>query len=165
MARNLAMATRDKQTPAITAVFYLSGVIDSDGCISISKMASGKQNTKNPRYVLTINVVNTSEDLMRWLVETFGGRYKRRSRASVNWKPIFDWQFNNGKAIHLLELIEPHLIVKKRQAGVGLELIRGWETNHGGPAARTAPEEIERRERLYQTMKVLNQRGLCSCND
>ncbi len=164
MARNLATATRGKQTPTITAVCYLSGIIDADGCISISKMKVGKQRTKTPRYVLSVNVVNTNEDLMRWLVETFGGRFKQRRQALPSHKPTFDWWFNNGKAVNILELIEPHLIAKPRQARVGLELIRGWKTNHG-PGARTSPEEVERRERLYQAMKVLNQTGLCSRND
>lgn len=158
MARNLTMTTRGKLNPTTKEIFYLCGVLDSDGCISIGKMKPGKQRTVNPRYVLSITVVNTSKELMKWLVEKFGGRYKARRKEKQNHKTTYDWSFNNGKALWILKLVEPHLIVKRKQAKVGIELIEGWVTNHG-MGAQTPTEEVERRERLYQKMKMLNQTG------
>ena len=157
MGRKLAMATRDKQVP-LTAICYLAGVIDSDGCISISKMRAGRQRTANPRYVLTVNVVNTSESLMVWLVKKFGGRYKVRRKANDLHKTTYDWWYNNGKAIWLLDLIEPFLIVKNRQAKLGIRFIRNWKTNFGR-GERLDDNEVQRRESCYLHMKELNRTG------
>jgi len=164
MAQTLATATRGKQDPTTNQLCYLAGVLDSDGCISISKMKAGKQRTKNPRYVLAVTVVNTSKVLMDWLVEKFGGTYKQRKRLSEKHKTTYDWLFSNSKAAGILELVEPYLVSKKGQAQVGIELIRDWVTVHG-QGANTPPEEVERRENLFQEMKDLNQRGPGSRND
>lgn len=160
MARRLAMATRGKQRPAVRSLCYMAGVMDSDGCFSISKMAAGKQTTKNPRYVFVMNVVNTSEDLMRWLVEKFGGRYLHRKQMKPNHKITYDWWFANGKALWLLKLVEPHLVVKKSQCRLGIVLLENWKTPTGGLGARTEDAEVARREACYVEMKRLNRLGL-----
>jgi len=159
MAQHLTMITRGKLNPTTRELCYLAGVLDSDGCISISKMNPGKQRTKNPRYVLTVNVVNTSMDLMHWLVEKFGGRFKPRPIRGINHKIQYDWWFNNGKAAQLLKLVEPYLIVKKEQAHLGINLIYNWVYPKGGRGARTPQNEVKRREKSYLTMKSLNQVG------
>lgn len=159
MARSLAMATRGKQGPTVRELCYLAGVLDSDGSLSIAKMAGGHQRTKNPRYVFSMNVVNTSETLMKWLVEKFGGRYShRRKQLSPNHRITYDWWYNNGKALWLLKLVKPYLIIKADRADVAIELLSKWKTNHG-TGARTDPAEVERRESLYLRMKQLNQFG------
>lgn len=162
MAQNLAMATRGKQRPRARELAYLAGVMDSDGCFSIAKMQPSQRLTlKNPRYVFCMNVVNTSEDLMKWLVEKFGGQYAhRRKQVKENHKVTYDWWFNNGKALWLLKLIEPYLVVKRDRCRVGIDLLENWQTNQSGTASLTPPTEVERREGLYQEMKRLNRLGL-----
>lgn len=57
------------------ALAYLAGVIDSDGCIAISKYYDTKKPNRSPRYVVDLTVVNTSVRLMNWLVDNYGGSY------------------------------------------------------------------------------------------
>jgi len=159
MARKLAMITRSKLNLTTETLNYLAGVIDSDGYISISKMKIGRYRTINPRYVLTVTITNTSKKLMLWLVENFDGRFKARTKSSILHKTTYDWFYSNGKAITILEMIEPYLIVKKEQARVGIELIKNWITPIGGQGSKTNPDEVIRREGLYLTMKKLNQIG------
>lgn len=162
MAQKLAMATRGKQglTPTEGQLCYLAGVMDSDGCFSISKASAGVQRNKTPRYVFCMNVVNTSEALMKWLVEHFGGRYShRRKQRSERHKITYDWWYNNGKALWLIKLIEPYLVVKKAQCRNAIQLLEGWKTNQGGVGSTTDTEEVARREAHYLHMKVLNQTG------
>ena len=162
MARNLAMATRGKQgyKPTVRELCYMAGVMDSDGCIAISKIAAGVQRTKNPRYVFRMNVVNTSETLMKWLVEKFGGRYaNRRKQMSERHKITYDWFFENGKALWLLRKIEPHLVIKGAQCRNAIQLLEGWKTNQGGVGSRTDDAEVARREACYLRMKSLNRFG------
>ena len=158
MARSMAMATRGKQKPKRDHIIYLAGIIDADGSVSISRATP--RGVVNPRYVLEVNVVNTSTELMAWLLETFGGRMvaRRMSKPEVQ-RPTFDWKYSNGKAMWLLELVEPFLIVKRERAQLGIKLIKHWTTNHG-QGARLDPDEVARREFIYQRMKELNRFGI-----
>lgn len=155
------MITRGKLNPTVIHISYLAGVIDSDGCILISKMQPGrKTRTTNPRYVLSIVVTNTSLILMEWLVINFGGRYKARQRVSEKHKYTYNWYYDNGKAAEILKLIKPYLVVKSEQALAGIEFIENWELPAKlGQGAKTPPREMERREQFYQKMKRLNQTG------
>lgn len=159
-AEEVAMATRGKQLHPATDVAYLAGLIDADGCISISKMKRnlGVNGLKSPRYVVTVNIVNTSKELMEWLVETFGGRYKCRRRAAENHKATYDWWFNNSKSLRILVLVEPFLKIKKDRAKVCIDLLSTWEFPRGR-GARLSDAEIARREEAYQTLKKMNQFG------
>lgn len=162
MAHKLAMATRGKQgfKPTVRQLCYLAGVMDSDGCFSIGKQRAGIQRTANPRYVFCMNVVNTSEPLMKWLVEKFGGRYShRRKQMSERHKITYDWYYQNGKALWLLRLIEPHLVVKGAQCRVAIQLLENWKTNQGGVASKTDDAEVARRDACYLAMKALNHFG------
>lgn len=146
------METRRKQSIA-----YLAGVVDSDGYIGITKAKPYPGNTKNPQYSLTVNVTNTSKVMMDWLVENFGGRvYNRKMPTDANWKQCYNWVVMFQNAREVLELIEPYLVVKRKQALLGIELMRDWVTNNKG----TPPEEVARRERLYREFKELNATGL-----
>lgn len=148
--------------PTAYELCYLAGVLDSDGCISISKMKPGRRIVRggevnlSARHVLTVNIINTSVALMEWLVATFGGRYKQRVVYGDNHRPTYDWWFNNGKAADLLEQVGPFLIIKRAQAELGVSFVRGWVK---GSKLGIHPDELARRERAYQKMKVLNLTG------
>lgn len=159
MARSLAKATRGKLNPSTEALAYFAGVLDSDGCIAVSKMKPGQQRTKNPRYVLGVIVTNTSPVLMDWLVENFGGTYKARKKAEPHHKVTYTWQRTNGYCVDLLKLVAPHLLIKQDRALLGIELIEGWVTQHNGPGTKTPPEEVARREAIWAKMSELNQFG------
>lgn len=158
LVKNSAMTTRGKLSPTMYDIRYLCGVLDADGCIGIGKMKAGPQRTKNPRYALMVTIVNTNENLMLWLVEKFGGSYNGRQKEKPEHKTTYNWRFNNSKAYWLLKLVEPHLIVKKKQAQIGIDLIENW-TVLRGRGAITPETEVARREALYQQMKMLNRTG------
>jgi len=150
------METRRKQSPR--AIAYLAGIIDSDGYIGIVKGAVNKTaGCKNPSYSLTVNVTNTSEKMMDWLVENFGGKvYKRAVPKNKNWKQCYNWINTNLKGKAILELIVDDLVVKKEQAVKCLDLMNNWTITKTG----TPREELSRRERLYREVLELNSVGL-----
>lgn len=136
---------------------YLAGVIDSDGCIAISKYGDTGGN-RSPRYVIDVTVVNTSLRLMNWLVENFGGFYSERKRVSPNHKRTYSWKYTNSKAVTLLTLIEPYLVEKWDRASNAINFYDESKFRRNGNN-RTDPEEIARRESHYQIAKLLNQTG------
>lgn len=150
------MATRRKQGPEEVA--YLAGLIDSDGYIGIVKAKPNKAaGCINSAYTSTVNITNTSSKMMEWLVEKFGGKvYERKMPANSNWKQCYNWINTNQKARLLLEMVKDHLVVKKEQAHICLDLMNNWVTNKHG----TSKEELQRRERLYREIQELNTTGL-----
>ena len=162
MAQVLVKATRGKVNLTTEEISYMAGVVDGEGCIGISKMKGNynkAQRIVNPRYVLTLVVTNTSTKLMEWLTEKFYGRIHPRKCNNPNTKQGYNWMQDHGKALHTLRMIKPYLIIKREQAEVGIELIEKWVTTIGGQGALTPPDEVSRRESLYQRMKILNHRG------
>jgi hypothetical protein len=149
------MKTRGKQSKENLA--YLAGVIDSDGYIGVLKSKAQPGNTKNPQYGLTVNVTNTSKVLMDWLVENFGGKvYTRKHKPGLNWKPTYNWILGYRAAKELLEEVLEFLVIKKDRAELGIRLMTGWVKDNRG----THPDELARREGIYQEFKRLNYSGL-----
>lgn len=149
------METRRKQSPEQLA--YLAGVIDSDGYIGILKDRKLRDGRKHPSYGLTLNVTNTSRELMDWLVDNFKGKiYLRKLDPTKNWKQTYNWIVGYQNAKDILEMIEKYLVIKRQQALLGIELMNGWITDNRG----TPPEELTRRERIYRSFLELNSTGL-----
>jgi hypothetical protein len=134
---------------------YLAAMIDGEGFISLSKSKLPAKNgsgyiTAAPRYRLVVSVTGTSEVLMKWLTEHFGGSWSRDKSQNPKWKPRCSWRCCGDKNKELLLLaVLPYLIIKRKQAALGLELLRmGSEPNP------------DKRERFYLQLKELNKRGV-----
>lgn len=137
---------------------YMAGVIDSDGCIAISKYYDTTKPNRSPRYVIDVTVVNTSLRLMNWLVENFGGSYSERRRQSENHKTAYSWKYTNSKAVKLLTLIEPYLVEKWDRAQNAIMFFGDDNFKRNGNT-RVSDEELARRESHYVVAKMLNQTG------
>jgi hypothetical protein len=136
-------------------LIYLAGFIDGEGCIRIQR------HQKN--FVsLTVEIVNTNEQIIRLIAKWFKGNVRCRE-GKGNWKNV--WVFyNSGKnAAILLEAVYPYLLIKKEQVYIGLEFnklimrrgaIKGkWGTN------LLPQENHEQREKLANQINILNHKG------
>jgi len=111
---------------------YAAGIIDSEGCICISRGHS-KEATK-AQTGLSIGVGNTDVRLMRWLVENFGGVYKKRPNqrgfsALSGCGYIYGWSIPPTKRTWFLTGIKPYLVLKIGQADLVmryLSLGKNW---------------------------------------
>lgn len=125
---------------------YLAGIIDGEGCLTIG--AGRKGNVTN--YNAVVVVASTSEKLIKWLQTHFGGNYYKSGRANEKWKQAYIWRFLRKADIEkLLLAILPYLIIKREQAIALLEFVR----------LPRYMENPEKREELYQKLKLLNKRG------
>jgi hypothetical protein len=106
---------------------YAAAMIDAEGCISIGA-ANHTTKAGNPymAYTLRIQVANTSQKLMNWFVEHFGGVIYKKKQALNPKRPVFQWFTKGGwKAQEkFLLAILPYLLIKREQALIGLEFIR-----------------------------------------
>lgn len=133
---------------------YLAGIIDGEGTIGIFKHKQA--------YRITLKVANTSEQLIIYLHENFGGnKMGPYNDKKENHKDMFEWHCTSRKAIEIIEKVKPYLIVKNTQAALA---IQAWEETFKNSYSRNGPNRIQKyvidkREEYYQQMKLLNFRG------
>ncbi len=158
------METRGK---SVEVLAYAAGVVDSDGCIGITKRAPQAVNRRvSPAYQGYITVTNTSLELLNWFEDEFGGSRKNRTQVLATHKRCYNWAVTNTAAAAMAELLIPYLKVKGAQAKLIIELhdvhqrylgrrgqprnmVNGHLTGFVMPAA-----EVARREALYQQAKT-----------
>lgn len=86
---------------------YVAGLIDAEGCLSISKTV-GKEGYTS--YDPLIRLTNTYEPLMQWVAATFGGNCKKRESSTG---PYYQWRFGSDKhAVRFLRSILCYLVIK-----------------------------------------------------
>ena len=129
-----------------TKYIYLAGILDGEGCLSVT---AGKKPTCI-NYNSTMQVQNTSKELIDMLQAKFGGSTYLSKKQTRTTKTAYMWRVLKKKHIELLLLATlPYLIVKKEQAKVLLEFVR-------------LPREaaVETRKNLYEQLRKLNFRGV-----
>ena len=127
---------------------YLAGIIDGEGCISISDT---RKNTYT-KFDVNFNVTNTSLPLMKWLIEHFGGvyytkGYNGQSSHKPHWRTSYNWRPKGRRNREILLLgVLPYLVIKKEQAKLLLEYVQMDGEN-----------DPEKRRHLAQRCRALNQ--------
>lgn len=103
-----------------TDLAYAAGIIDGEGCISISR------NSKNRGLQIQVEVGNTNEWLLQWLRFAFGGRVilvNDRRTENRGWKPVYHWYLRYDEIREFLKLIYPYLRIKRVQAEIVLKVL------------------------------------------
>lgn len=148
---------------------WTAGIIDGEGSVIAGPRPKQKGRISVGWYT-RVSVANTDIRMLEKLKSLWGGYI---SGAKVN-RPdrcldIYAWSINHKKVIPFLEQIEPHLIVKRKQAELVLELQRrisakNWisiiDAKTGRASGRMLPiEEVETRKEIFIKLKALNRRG------
>ena len=134
------------------SIFYLAGIIDGEGTISITHLKSRNE------YRLRLLVTNTDRRLMDWLKTNFGGLlYRRQDNSGHGWKDKYEWIFLTPRdTIPLLKILSKALVIKKEQCLIAIKFLE-TATIFGkriGEKGRMARKE------LYEKMKQLNHRAV-----
>lgn len=137
-------------------IIYLAGIIDGEGYIGINK---SKNYQGKPLFKLRVVVCNTNTDLIKWLVDNFGGYITKKKTYSYKHKVSYNWKVNCDKAGDVLSLVLPYLIIKKRQAELAI-LYRELQINQ----IKTCPGKsssipLSMRIEICDMFKHLNSHG------
>jgi hypothetical protein len=126
---------------------YLAGVIDGEGCIRIQRWRFDGET----RYQLRLQVTNTSVALRDWIISRFDGW------ASATRKPngtiVWIWHCHDSKLEIVLRLVFPYLIVKRREALVGLAFRRAVAARYG--TRRLTARQLVRQETCWRHIALL----------
>jgi len=154
---------------------YLAGLIDGEGCIEIQKR-------KKPEcivghyYTARIRISSTNKEIIEWLKNSFGGYISER-KGNGNNKDSWTWCLAYGKAKKFIGKVCPYLKIKRKQAELLREFFKTFEkgsymivenklkNNGTGYHKELRKEILEKREKLYQQIRALNQKGSCTLRD
>lgn len=126
---------------------YLAGIIDGEGCITISR---GFKDNNVINYNSIVMVTNTNEQVIKWLQGNFGGGFYKSKPNNFVSKPSFRWRLLKKHDIEMLLLATiPYLIIKKEQAKILLEFVR-----------LSRNDDVQKRQELCSKIMALNKRGV-----
>jgi hypothetical protein len=137
-----------------TDLAYMAGLLDGEGHIGIAlrkNLISG--------HILRIEISNTNKAMIDWILPRFDGHgVIRKDRwGEGNRKDSYVWYADNRKAVRLLKMLIPYLVLKKEQAEIAVYFQSSIPAQGRGP--RITKDVFEFRESLRLKMRILNKRG------
>ena len=137
-----------------TDLAYCAGLLDGEGCLTISKR------TQKNTFQMRVEIVNTNKEVLEWVKGMFGGSVIVRMRPGKygNNKESFVWLADTRRAASFLRLIKPYVKIKRRQLEIALDFQRTirHETGHG---RFITPQQLAFRADCKMKMSALNKRG------
>ncbi len=132
---------------------YTAGLFDGEGSVVIGV---GKTRAGSPLHWLQVQITSTDRSVIEWLREEFGGHISSNSRSKLanGHRPCWAWRVMSNQAKNFLELLLPHLKVKKRQAELAIAFQNSRGRRYG---SLPLPEsELAERERFRFELRRLN---------
>ena len=148
-----------------TQAAYLAGIIDGEGSIYIG-CYSRNPKTGAPHYQTKIEVSNTSEILINWLINTFGGNktyYSPKQTPKNSRRAVHRWSIWSDHVAHMCEIMLPYLVIKKREAEIMIEMRSTYNRDHHPKGIQgmqaLGKDVLDHREALYYEIKSLHIRN------
>lgn len=128
---------------------YLAGFFDGEGCIDVQRMYPSDTNARTRFYCrprVRIAQAVSGQKVLVALAERFGGHFTKRKPSATNQQASMSWEFlDRAGMVDMLELILPHLILKKEQAKLAL----WWLKNMAGRRAAAGDDTLERARVMF----------------
>lgn len=156
---------QDDQRQALRLA-YIAGLFDGEGSFIFRKSSTPnvmKQTKRiNPMYYGTVRIGMVDRRALDFIAETLScgnltceGVRKGRENCQV----MYRWNINRRQTIiEVLPKLIPYLVIKKEQAQLLLDVLSDWEIPYNRKLG-LSPEELQRRELAWITMKQLNAVG------
>lgn len=104
-------------------IAWAAGFFDGEGSIQIITSYPKKNGKAYPNNSLRLSLGQTDLYPLELFRENFGGAISaRRPHTNPKYKKVWEWYSGGSKkSSEILTILLPYLIVKKRQAEIGLE--------------------------------------------
>lgn len=150
---------------SIAEIAYFAGLIDGEGSIYIGNFSNNK--ITGAKYFQTnMQITNTCEKMIDWLIDVFGGLKSKRTprQHALNSRlQAYVWTVSGKRLEHLCEIILPYTVSKKRQVEIMLEMRKTYTKTGSGRAEKgkqgiqpNSPEILSKRDSLMKQMKSLH---------
>ena len=135
---------------------YIAGLFDGEGSIYIS-LRNNRPKSRSPEYSLRVSFVNTNEEVVHLIKDNFGGSILSRFREPDKKRKLtWDWAVSYIKAKDFLKAVYPYLIIKKKQAELGIKF-QEQSVRIRNNRKRLTLKELTRREFYKKEISKLNQ--------
>ncbi len=136
---------------------YLAGIMDSDGSFRVEKR--NVPGMLHPHYRISIRCAQVAPSpAVQLLAATFGGGLSTQHDGRPNSRDLVTWSLFDKTAVPAVKSLLPHLIVKKREAWLLLELRRLKEEGKKGASqwvhANRWHEHVKMRKLHYTAGQV-----------
>lgn len=136
----------------VATLAYTAGLFDGEGSIVIG--CGKRADRRVPQYWLQVGITNTNREIIDWLLATFGGHVSDNSHSPSRRKqrPCWAWRVMSNEAAMFLEVILPHLRIKREQAMIAVE----FQAHMRAPLVRPVPDSaIQQREAFRVRLRAL----------
>lgn len=124
---------------------YIAGFVDGEGSILLY--------LRRDTASLRLSISNTKRHVLEWISERTGlGSIITREHENLKHATSHNWQVNSEGAESVIEQIRPYMIIKTRQADLGLTV----QSKLRNPALKA---DREWQKAAVIEMKLLNKRG------
>ena len=123
----------ERKEYTVAQIAYMAGIIDGEGSIYIGNFSSNPK-TGTKYYQTNIEITNTDKNLMDWISSTFGGRlntYTAKQTPKNSRRTVYRWIATGERVTHLVEVLFPYLIAKKRQAEIMIKMRETYKPIQG----------------------------------
>ena len=155
-----------------TEIAYLAGVVDSDGCIRVERVANTGRNRDSTSYAAFVSIQQVETEAIELAKTLFGGFVQiiqptpSQLLKFKNPRTMFRWTAKSRIAAKALSAMRPYLRIKRRQADNAIELaatvrtqtsarFKGVRLGRNPPRHRTT-EELARLESFHTLSRHLN---------
>ena len=130
------------------SIEYIAGLFDGEGFITINK--------NKGNFVPTVGIKMNGFHLLKELNNQFNGYFNTRSKY-IN-RPLTEWTLRGAyRVANFLNIVEPHLIIKKEQAQLCLELCKTYSirksNNHWVKKIKVDKNVIDARKKFINKIK------------
>jgi len=132
---------------------YIAGYVDGEGCLSASKRKDKSYRRGYTVFVIT-SISSTTPSVLLEIQSVYGGSICLKTRGE-NHKELSVLTLAPNACAKLLKDILPYLVLKKKQAHLILELKKTCKYQ-----SYINDKILDRRDEIYEELKVLNKRGL-----
>lgn len=136
LAQNELLEIAARLTPQ-----WLAGFFDGEGCVSF-----------NVNFSVKVNLTQVDQRLMAAIALACHGNGPYEKRAKKSRRPCYEVNWSGDKAADFLRLIQDHSIRKRKQIGLGLELVSLMV----GSGRTLDPENLKRRIEICGELRSLN---------
>jgi len=151
--KNMSKTTRGKH---IQKLSYMAGFFDGEGSIYITKTLNKRSG--NYVYILGIGCSNSEREPIDILHNMFSPYRKTHTHTygrKSTYKDCYIWVATSNVALNFLKIIEPYLLVKKKQAMLGIKF-QEWRNELPRASRKRTPDIIKESEKYRYEMKKLN---------
>lgn len=128
---------------------YIAGIIDGEGCLTISKCMAAKGKSYSYRPETIVVQAPRGRALIDWLQTRIGGRVHTTKSGTLALRLAAQ------ETRHLLDVIEPFSVIKAEQVAIMRAFYRTFDGGHLSSLVDKAPV-LEAREACFQSLSALH---------